>query len=272
MATLMTAKEYIALIEKELKDILGGCDASIGEAMRYAVLDGGKRVRPLCVYLGAKAVAGDIDSACVNDLLILGEAIELIHSYSLVHDDMPEMDNDDYRRGKLSVHKKYGVGTALLVGDGLLSLAMKLLVKCSNHAASEQIANAALNMVYGQAAECNGCNSREEYLAMYAKKTGALIKGAFLAGAICALDKHDDGVYNEDGYKSVKAFAEHLGVAFQLADDLLDDGNSIADLIGRDETKRLLDEHSAAAVAAAEKLKSSDELITFAQVLWHRKT
>ena len=267
----MTAEEYIALIEKGLKDILNECDASIGEAMRYAVLDGGKRVRPLCVYYGAKAVAGEIDSACVGDLLVLGEAIELIHSYSLVHDDMPELDNDDYRRGKLSVHKQYGVGAALLVGDGLQSLAMKLLTDCSNQTASRQIANAALNMVYGQAAEFNGCNSREEYLAMYAKKTGALIKGAFLAGAICALGKQDDGVYNEDGYKNVKSFAEHLGVAFQLADDLLDDGASIADLIGRDETKRLLDEHSSAAVSVADGLKASDELVAFAQMLWHRK-
>ncbi|MDE5601267.1 MAG: polyprenyl synthetase family protein [Clostridia bacterium] len=272
MATLMTAKEYIALIEGKLKAVLYGCDESIGEAMRYAVLDGGKRIRPLCVYYGAKAVAGDIDGAIIDDLLVLGEAIELIHSYSLVHDDMPEMDNDDYRRGKLSVHKKYGVGAALLVGDGLQSFAMKLLVECSNHAASKQIASAALDMVYGQAAEFNGCNSKEEYLVMYAKKTGALIKGAFLAGAICAIGRCGKDVCEEELYANVNEFAEHLGVAFQLADDLLDDGASIADLIGKEETKRLLDEHSSAAISAAGKLKASDELIEFAKMLWHRKS
>lgn len=264
---MIGANQYIFLLEQELDSILKECKGVLGEAMRYAVLDGGKRVRPLCVYHGAKAAADDSTEADTEDLLILGEAIELIHCYSLVHDDMPEMDNDDYRRGKLSVHKKYGAAVALLAGDALLSLSAKLLTECRNRDAAQYIANASLDMVYGQAAELAGCSTREEYLEMYSKKTGALILGAFLAGAACSIGKN-----GTRKLKDIGAFAEHLGIAFQLADDLLDGGASIADLIGRDETERLLDSHTAKAIEAAGRIQSADELVQFAERLWHRKS
>lgn len=97
--------EFLFAFEQSLKDAIGYDDNVIDEGMRYAALDGGKRVRPLCVYYGARSTGKDAE---VDEVVSLAVAVELIHNYSLVHDDLPAMDNDDYRRGKLSVHKKFG--------------------------------------------------------------------------------------------------------------------------------------------------------------------
>lgn len=258
----MTANDFIAEFERRLESVLADCEGVTGEAMRYAVLDGGKRIRPMCVFLGAKSVSNDIVDSDFDDLLLLAKAVELIHSYSLVHDDMPEMDNDDFRRGKLSVHKKYGSATALLVGDALLTLASGLLLQCKSQAAAQVISNAALDMVFGQSAELAGCKTERDHLDMYAKKTGALIRGAFVAGALCA--KPSDSVIN-----MVSDFAAHLGLAFQLADDLLD-GDGIVRLIGQDKTRDMLNAETSSAIESAKKLENSDKLIRFAEFLWRR--
>ena len=130
--------QFLNAFEEYFAGVLKDCECGLGEAMRYATLDGGKRVRPLSVFYGAKAVGGNAE---INDILPLASAIELIHSYSLVHDDMPEMDNDDMRRGKPSVHKQFGVATALLTGDALLSLAMVQALKANMRASQELAAN-----------------------------------------------------------------------------------------------------------------------------------
>lgn len=111
--------EFLAMFEHALKDAVGDDAFTIDEGMRYATLDGGKRVRPMCVYLSARAV-GDADA---DEIVRLAVGVELVHNYSLVHDDLPAMDNDDYRRGKLSVHKKFGHANGILIGDQLLTLA-----------------------------------------------------------------------------------------------------------------------------------------------------
>ena len=252
--------EFLRAFEEYFAGVLNDCEGGLGEAMRYATLDGGKRVRPLSVYYGAKAVGGNAD---INDILPLASAIELIHSYSLVHDDMPEMDDDDMRRGKPSVHKQIGVATALLTGDALLSLAMVEALK-ANVCASQELAKAACDMVYGQSAESLGCEGEEQWLAMYSKKTGALIRGAFRAGAICA------GA-NDTELSAVTKFAECIGLAFQLSDDLLDGDKSIVDVIGRDRTQSLLDKQFDTARKIADGFCDKNEILKFVGELQFRK-
>lgn len=276
-------EEYLA---KTLKDVKG----EVGDAMKYATLDGGKRIRPLCVYYGAQAAGGNVDASA---LMPLATAVELIHSYSLVHDDMPEMDNDDIRRGKPSVHKKYGAPIALLAGDALLTLAMSVILK-GDEKADEEIIKAAMEMIYGQAAELAGCKSEDEYIKMYSQKTGALIRGAFRAGAICAsegddlqklmakvaeclgpdsslLDLDELGVDNSvNVLVSVTKFAENLGIAYQLADDLLDGDKSIIDVIGKEETQKLLDSYEKKAVRCAKRFACAEEIEAFAKELCTR--
>ena len=254
--------EFMRVFEAYLHDALKDCEGRTGEAMRYAALDGGKRVRPLCVYLGARAAGGNAD---IDDILPLAAAIELIHSYSLVHDDMPEMDNGELRRGKPSVHKAFGSATALLTGDGLFSLATEQMLKSKSISAMKELAKAALDMVYGQSRELAGCADEAEWLEMYSKKTGALIRGAFRAGALCA------GV-NDEELKNITIYAECVGLAFQLSDDLLDGDPSIVDVIGKERAKALLDGKFAAAREVAKKLCNTDELIEFANELQKRKS
>ncbi|MCM1306730.1 MAG: polyprenyl synthetase family protein [Bacteroides sp.] len=252
--------QFLKNFEEYFSEVLGRCEGVLGEAMRYAALDGGKRIRPLCVYFGSKAVGGRAD---ICDILPLASAIELIHSYSLVHDDMPEMDNDDVRRGKSSVHKKFGVATALLTGDALLSLAMAQTLKTDAEASCE-LAKSALDMVYGQSEEFEGCDGEVQWLSMYAKKTGALIRGAFRAGAICS------GA-SDCEFLAVTQFAECVGLAFQLSDDLLDGDKSIVDVIGRDRAQILLDKQFVKARKIADGFADKDEILKFADELQFRK-
>ncbi|MDE7372453.1 MAG: polyprenyl synthetase family protein [Clostridia bacterium] len=252
--------QFLSAFEDYFAGVLNDCESGLGEAMRYATLDGGKRVRPLCVFYGAKAVGGNAD---INGILPLATAIELIHSYSLVHDDMPEMDNDDMRRGKPSVHKQFGVATALLTGDALLSLAMVQALKADTRA-SQELAKAALDMVYGQSAEFFGCDGEEQWLAMYSKKTGALIRGAFRAGAICA------GA-DDIALSAVTKFAECVGLAFQLSDDLIDGDKSIVDVIGKDRAQSLLDKQFETARKIADGFCDKEEILKFADELQFRK-
>ncbi len=262
------SKTFLSAFDKALKDTFKG-DTLIDEGMRYAILDGGKRIRPLCVYLGARAVGGDV-SCC--EVLALALAIECIHNYSLVHDDLPPMDNDDYRRGKLTVHKQFGEANAILIGDQLLSKAMLLLSeggvaygeKFSRGA--KEISQASMDMVYGQQLDLGGCDSESAYLDMYSKKTGALIVGAMRAGAACA------GA-SGDALKLVGEYAQHIGLAFQLADDLLDIGedNSIINIIGEERTREMLQEETNLAKRCADAFCDSQLFIGFADRLFRRE-
>ncbi len=261
-------KHFLALFEDRLKDTLSNGDNVLDEGMRYAMLDGGKRVRPTCVFLGALSVGGDVD---IDEILQLSLALECVHGYSLVHDDLPAMDNDDFRRGKLSVHKAFGEANGVLVGDELLTTAMCILldggVKFGKEffVASTHIANSAKFMAYGQAIDLAGCKSEGEYLDMYAFKTGALIEGGMMAGAIVAgaSDKQLD---------DVKAYAKALGLSFQLVDDLLDidKEQNFATLIGESKTRELLDDCKRTMYVKANNLLSSDTLISFTDNLLSR--
>ena len=189
--------------------------------MRYGVLDGGKRLRPLLVLAACEAVAGDRDAA-----LRAAVAVELIHAYSLVHDDMPCMDNDILRRGKPTVHVKFGQAQAMLAGDAMQALAFEVLTPQAGVAPALQarlvslLARAAghAGMAGGQAIDLAsiGQGLNEAALRnMHERKTGALLRASVLMGAAC-------GVTSSVQWQGLADYGSALGLAFQVVDDILD--------------------------------------------------
>lgn len=217
-------KKKAALVEEALDRFLPLPDTYpplIHQAMRYSVMGGGKRLRPALVMAAAETVGG-----CAEDVLPAACAIELIHVYSLVHDDLPAMDDDDYRRGKLTSHKVYGEAVALLVGDALLTLAFKLLSQCRNtspeavvRVINEVAAGAGtLGLIGGQVVDTFSAGeeiaeSTLEYI--HRHKTGAMYRVSLRTGAILA------GTGEKD-LACLTEYAEHMGLAFQIKDDILD--------------------------------------------------
>jgi len=191
-------------------------------AMRYSTLDGGKRVRPLLAY-----AAGELAGASVERVEIAGAAVEMIHAYSLVHDDMPCMDDDVLRRGKPTCHVEYDEATALLVGDALQSLAFQLLSEHTlNDDAAKQlqmvkllaVASGSRGMAGGQAIDLASVGkqlSLPELEQMHIHKTGALIRAAILLGAHC-------GNLNQAQLDKLDRYGKCIGLAFQVVDDVLD--------------------------------------------------
>ena len=190
------------------------------EAMRYSLLAGGKRLRPIFVLDFCRMCGGNWKAA-----LPFAAAVEMIHTYSLIHDDLPCMDNDDFRRGKPTNHKVYGEAMAVLAGDALLTAAFKQLAMAEYLAdtrikAVEVLSDCAgeLGMVGGQVldiqSEQRQC-TQQEVVDIQSRKTGALIKAACLLGVLA-------GQGSGDQIKAAAAFAEHLGLAFQIRDDMLD--------------------------------------------------
>ena len=199
-------------------------DQRLIEAMRYATMDGGKRIRPLLVYASAKAVEAKMEDADAAAC-----AVELVHSFSLVHDDLPVMDDDDLRRGKPSVHKAYDEPTAVLVGDALQSLAFQCLstqkssLSESTKLAMVQIlseATGAEGMTGGQAMDLRAEQFPIDLSVlenMHQRKTGALIKASVKLGAIC------NPRVATNILERLERFADLIGLAFQVQDDVLDE-------------------------------------------------
>ncbi len=226
--------EVQARMELALARLLPGPQAvpqRLHEAMRYAVLDGGKRVRPLLCF-----AAGEICAAPVARLEVAAAAVEMIHAYSLVHDDMPCMDDDILRRGKPTVHVEYDQATALLVGDALQSLAFQLLSDvplAASPAAQLEMVNAlavasgSRGMAGGQAIDLESTGkplSLPELEFMHIHKTGALIRAAVTLGARCGEALEPGAATHLDRY------AKCIGLAFQVVDDVLDSDASTATL------------------------------------------
>ena len=193
---------------------------SIFDAMRYSLLAGGKRLRPILVFDFCRMCGCDWKKATP-----FAAAVEMIHTYSLIHDDLPCMDNDDYRRGRLTNHKVYGEATAILAGDALLTAAFSFVSKAPFSAdirirAVEVLSNCAgeLGMVGGQIldmqSEQRQC-TKQEVLDIQIRKTGALIRAACMLGVLAA-NGSDCQLNAADG------FASNLGLAFQIRDDMLD--------------------------------------------------
>ena len=231
--------ERLARTEEALSRWVGVCaPAGLGDAMRYAVLDGGKRLRPLLVWAASEAVGGQGAAT-----LRAGCAVELIHAYSLVHDDMPCMDNDVLRRGKPTVHVQFGESSALLAGDALQALAFELLlpegeeVPCSMQARLCRLLGAAAGsqgMAGGQAIDLASVGKQlteAQLREMHRLKTGALLLGSVLMGAAC------NARTEAQALEALTEYGQALGVAFQVVDDILDvvaDSATLGKTAGKD--------------------------------------
>lgn len=219
------ARDVASKMERALADVLPAGTTPpqrLHAAMRYATLGGGKRVRPMLAF-----AAGALTDAPFDRLKIAGAAVEIIHAYSLIHDDLPCMDNDDLRRGRPTAHRQFDEATALLAGDALLTLAFQLLGRHYAHA--PEIAAALLRELAGAAgseqliggqmedllAEKKSGVTAGDLVFIHHRKTAAMIAAALAAGALC-------GGVDEGNLAALRDAGRHLGLAFQIVDDILD--------------------------------------------------
>ena len=220
------------LIETSLQRVLpDGTPASLSEACMYSVLAGGKRLRPILTVAACEAVGGRPEVA-----LPVACALEMIHCYSLIHDDLPAMDDDDFRRGRPTNHKVYGEALAILAGDALLTEAFAVVGRAAidHPAAAACVAELALaagaaGMVGGQVLDLDATGqprSEADLVAIHRKKTGALFVAAVVCGALM-------GGARRETVERLRRFGEHAGLGFQIVDDVLDVTQDLATL-GKD--------------------------------------
>ncbi|MBR6558119.1 MAG: polyprenyl synthetase family protein [Clostridia bacterium] len=281
------------LTEEALDRLLPSSDPDypvIFEAVRYSAMAGGKRIRPFITLKVCEMLGGDVSAA-----LPYAAAIEMIHCYSLIHDDLPCMDNDDLRRGKPTNHKVYGEAMALLAGDALLTHAFG--AAASNEKMSPETNLAALKllseragcygMIGGQVLDMIGEETPHSYellLKMHEKKTGALIRLSAELGALAA------GCRSGEKYEAAVKYAEYIGLAFQIVDDILDaegDEVTLGKSVGTDrregkttflsfmsiyEAHRRAELVTIEAKNAIEKIENNETLLALADYLLSRKS
>ena len=279
---------YATMVDECLRSFTVPDDTppELAQAMQYSVLGGGKRIRPALVFMAAKAVGGTIDDLTRR----CAAAVELVHCYSLVHDDLPAMDNDTLRRGLPTVHMKFGQAMAILAGDALLTRAFEILARADSPKTPELAALLAQaagseGMIAGQVADMDLCTlpaGPQGLEFIHTRKTGALIAVAALMGAIC-------GQADKRILQAVKAYGLALGLNFQIIDDLLDVTAVAAQLgktpgkdvqagkktyvsvLGIEEARRRSEELSAQAVEALSPLGAGGvELAILARILADR--
>lgn len=217
---------YIESVIKRYLPIEEGYQKTIFEAMNYSILAGGKRLRPMFM-LETYRLFGGTETECIEPFMV---AIEMIHTYSLVHDDLPAMDNDEYRRGRKTTHIVFGEAIGILAGDGLLNYAFETACKAFSHTPEEHIKKVAkamailakkagvFGMIGGQVVDIEGCknNEMEDRLnTMYRLKTSALIEASMMIGAVLAGGDEQELIVVEE-------IASNIGLAFQIQDDILD--------------------------------------------------
>lgn len=280
-------KKYIDEINRALGDFLPESNDIVSQAMRYSVENGGKRIRPCLMLEFCRLCGGD-----VKKTMPLACALEMIHTYSLIHDDLPCMDNDDFRRGKPSCHIQFGYEYALLAGDALLTLAFETALKSQLPAeavvkAVSELAKAAgwAGMVGGQVIDLQNEGKKvsvEEIEKMDALKTGELIRVACVIGCIAA--------GREDKIPYAEEFARCEGLAFQIVDDILDvtsdtqtlgkpvgsdsenDKCTYVSLLGLEKSKEIVSELTVKAKAALGGFEGeTDTLVKFADSMETRK-
>ncbi len=264
----MTVNEFLAARAERTDRALceyfatwNGVPDTLREAIEYSLFAGGKRLRPALALTAAETVSSDdtvaLPAAC---------ALEMIHTYSLIHDDLPAMDDDDLRRGKPTSHKVYGEAVAILAGDALLTMAFDIAAQTEDALVIRELASAAgvAGMVGGQLLDLESENKRlglEDLRHLHAAKTGALIRVSVRVGALL-------GQATPEQLEALTRFGEHIGLAFQIADDILDVvgeeealgkpiGSDAAKkkstypaLLGLDESRRLGEEAVASAIDA----------------------
>lgn len=231
------------VIEAALERLMPSADTlppTIHQAMRYSVFAGGKRIRPMLCLEASRIFSVETDAA-----VEAGCSIEFIHTYSLIHDDLPALDNDDLRRGKPTCHKQFNEATAILAGDALLTLAFETLSRIPTDAARcvqviREVSSAAGTrdgMVGGQVADIEAERkpvNAEMLSYIHRSKTAALIRGSVIAGAIC-------GGRNAEDVERMRRFGDNIGWAFQVVDDILDVEESSAALgktAGKDQAQQ----------------------------------
>lgn len=272
-------------LEAKFNSLSTSAPETIKEAMKYAILDGGKRVRPtLCLAL---ADSFGVPREKVIDFAL---AIECIHAYSLVHDDLPSMDNDDYRRGKLSTHKKFGEAIGILAGDALLNFAFEVCILKDNFTdndlkAMKIIATSAgySGMIAGQVLDLENENTKtpnkDTLYKIFENKTAKLIKAPLMIVS-CFIDPNYAEIISDYGY--------NLGILFQIKDDILDvksDAKTLGktpnkdakagkltsvNLFGLDKAEELAKEHYEKCLASLSKLPNNDFLMAFTKKLFER--
>ncbi len=264
-----------ASVDHELKSILEAVSSEIGRPMKYSVMSGGKRFRPLLLI-----TTGELFGCREEESLPFACALELIHNYSLIHDDLPAMDDDDFRRGKPSCHKAFGEAIAILCGDSLLTLAFEIMSRAilkgplteeefstRRLRAMEEISRAAGagGMIEGQVLDLSAQNKKlteKEYYHLVLKKTGALIIVAVRAGAWL-------GGATEDEMKTLTVFARNIGLAFQIRDDILDSqqdsqsGSNTVSLEGSAPARKRLSRHIFTAVKELETLSQDTHALRY---------
>jgi len=231
----MNLQEYLrekaVMVNQELEQLMPAGErypAMIHQAMRYSIFAGGKRLRPILCLAAAEAVNREAEPL---RLLPVACALEMIHTYSLIHDDLPAMDNDDYRRGKLTNHKVFGEGMAVLAGDALLTYGFEVLLRFARQFPEKEralqvveeiaVAIGTEGMIGGQVVDLESAGKKEDarpeatLAYIHTHKTGALFRAAIRAGAILA------GARVEE-LTGLTLYAEKFGLAFQITDDLLD--------------------------------------------------
>lgn len=283
-------EEYLEFIEDYLdkqcfKDIVAP-QQELFDAMRYSLLAGGKRLRPIFVFDFCRMCGGKWKTAAP-----FAAAVEMVHTYSLIHDDLPCMDNDDFRRGRLTNHKVFGEATAVLAGDGLLTAAFSYIANAPRSAETRIQAVAVLSecagelgMVGGQIldmqSEHRQCTERE-VLDIQSRKTGALIRAACTLGVLAA-----DG--NAEQLQAASQFAASLGLAFQIRDDMLDvignpeqlgkavgvdsNKNTFVQLYGLDTCGKLVESYTEQAIATLTKHPEYFSDSQYMQMLAHSLT
>jgi geranylgeranyl diphosphate synthase type II len=222
---------------------LGGLE----DAIRYALESGGKRVRPVLCLAVADAAGGEIEVA-----LPAAAAVELVHSFSLVHDDLPSLDDDDLRRGRPSVHVAFGEGVALLAGDALLAEAFRLAVSYDRPELPRELALATLGMIGGQHRDITGEDGDLD--ALHRLKTGRLFSAAVGLGLWAA------GV-PEGEQGSWRAFGDELGPLFQVVDDILDDDGYV-ERLGVDGARKMADEAAERARARLDPIAADTSVLS----------
>lgn len=256
------------------------------EAMRYSLLAGGKRIRPVLVLEFCRICGGDWEKA-----LPFAAAIEMVHTYSLIHDDLPCMDNDDYRRGRLTNHKVYGEAQAILAGDALLTAAFDTIASADAEPAVAlrvvkilASSSGELGMVGGQILDIDGENaelSADQVHTIHKLKTGALIRAACCMGAAAAKA-------TEEQMQAAEEYASALGLAFQIRDDMLDvlgdaeklgkavhadsNKNTFVSAYGIERCKELIDAENSKALLALQQFEDREFLEALTKMLASRET
>jgi geranylgeranyl diphosphate synthase type II len=293
----MSLREHLAqqqaLVDRELDRLVppeNTTPDTIHRAMRYSLFAGGKRIRPILCIEAARTAGDETDG-----VIAAACALEMIHTYSLIHDDLPALDNDDYRRGKLTNHKVFGDAMAILAGDGLLTLAFQVLAELPirderKTRLTAELATAAGTvggMIGGQVADLEGEGkppNAQLLESIHRAKTGALLRASLRMGALYA------GA-NETQYAALSCYGEHIGLAFQIVDDILDveeSSEALGKTAGKDaaqhkitfpavyglvESRRMAEEECARAHAVLSPFgESASRLHEVADLIVHRKS